>query len=98
VRLGSEYTPLSSVPLTDTQRNNLVWMQEREQNNTMFEELLPHRKRESFERERKVRTGGILADKTGSGKTRTMLEHIRRSWLENPSELTLILVPPTIIV
>ena len=73
-------------------------MLERERDRTLLDELLPHRYMETFERERQVRTGGLLADKTGSGKTRTMLEHIRRSWLANPSELTLVLVPPTIIV
>lgn len=75
-------------------------MQEREQcrDRAVLAELFPHRYLESFERERRVRAGGILADKTGSGKTRTMLEHIRRNWLLNHSELTLVLVPPTIIV
>jgi hypothetical protein len=39
------------------------------------------------------RAGGVLADATGTGKTRTMLEHIRRDWLAKKAGPTLILTP-----
>ena len=44
------------------------------------------------------RSGGFLCDQTGQGKTRTMIEHIRRDWLTGHKLPTLVLVQPNIII
>lgn len=57
-----------------------------------------HRVLERFRERSRFRTGGILADKTGSGKTRSVLELVRSTWLESRDETTLVLCSPNIIM
>jgi SNF2 family DNA or RNA helicase len=47
----------------------------------------------------KERAGGFICDHTGLGKTRTVLEHIRRDWTSlavHERRPTLVIVPPNI--
>jgi SNF2 family DNA or RNA helicase len=47
----------------------------------------------------KLRSGGFLCDQTGLGKTRTIIEHIRRDWITaRHGRPTLIMVQPNIVV
>jgi SNF2 family DNA or RNA helicase len=96
----ADYAPVQALPLTPWQSANLTWMRSVEE--TKRDTALPMCKEEPVITKRNPfshRSGGFLCDPTGTGKTRTVLEHIRRDWLAHAHNLpTLILVQPNIIM